>query len=179
MLTDKYQFCIPQEVLDTISSGNFQLPFDHHTNTIITLQNFNDSDGHTSISSLKSSPASILMDTIIHTPSKFVPNNDEIEDLCSPDSSGDDAASFNSFAMAELLDCFGNEENAAMAREFLTSFIFLIDQTFPGSLSNTLYGISTMMTTSITDPSLRMLLNAGKLWLTSDSANMDVRMVPV
>jgi hypothetical protein len=179
VLTDKYQFCIPQEVLDTISSGNFQLPFDHHTNTIITLQNSNDSDGHTSISSLKSSPASILMDTIIHTPSKFVPNNDEIEDLCSPDSSGDDAASFNSFAMAELLDCFGNEENAAMAREFLTSFILLIDQTFPGSLSNTLYGISTMMTTSITDPNLRMLLNAGKSWLTSDSANMDVRMVPV
>jgi hypothetical protein len=81
VLTDKYQFCIPQEVLDTISSGNFQLPFDHHTNTIITLQNSNDSDGHTSISSLKSSPASILMDTIIHTPSKFLPNNDEIEDI--------------------------------------------------------------------------------------------------
>lgn len=179
VLTDKYQFCIPQDVLDTISAGNFQLPFDHHTNTVITLQASNESDGHTSISSLKSSPASILMDTIIHTPSKFLPNDDEIEDLCSPDSTGDDAASFNSFAMAELLDCFGNEDNAAMAREFLTSFILLIDQTFPGSLRNTLYGISTMMTTSITNPNLRMLLNAGKSWLTSDSANMDVRMVPV
>ena len=180
VLTDKYQFCIPQDVLDTISSGNFQLPFDHHTNTIIMVQTSNESDGHTSISSLKSSSASILMDTIIHTPSKFLPKDDEIEDLCLPDSTGDDAASFNSFAMAELLDCFGNEENATiMAREILTSFILLIDQTFPGSLRNTLYGISTMMTTSITNPNLRMLLNAGKSWLTSDSANMDVRMVPV
>jgi hypothetical protein len=179
VLTDKFQFCVPQDVLDTISSGNFTLPFDHHTNTIITLQNSNDSDGHTSVSSLKSSSASIFMDTMISTPSKFVPNNDEIEELCSPDYTGDNAASFNSFAMAELLDCFGNEGNAVLAHEFLTSFILLIDQTFPGSLRTTLYSISTMMTMSNTDPNLRMLLNAGKLWLTSESANMDVRMVPV
>ena len=179
VLTDKYQFCIPQEVLDTISSGNFELPFDHHTNTIITLQNSNDSDGHTSVSSLKSSSASIEMNTIFHTPSKFIPGDEEIEELCSPVSTRENVAAFNSFAMAELLDCFGNEENAAMAREFLTSFILLIDQTFPGSLRTTLYAIGTMMTSSTTDPNLRMLLNAGKLWLTSDSANMDVRMVPV
>lgn len=179
VLTDKYQFCIPQEVLDIISSGNFQLPFDHHTNTIITLQNSNDSDGLTSISSLKSSSASALMNTMIHTPSKFVPNDDEIEELCSPDSTGDDAASFNSFANAELLDCFGNEETANKAREYLTSFIHLIDQNFPGSFRNSLYGICTMMTTPIADSNLRMLFNAGKSWLTSESANMDVRMVPV
>jgi hypothetical protein len=111
VLTDKYQFCVPQQVLDTISLGNFQLPFDHHTNTVITLQNSTDSDGHTSISSLKSSSASALMNTMIHTPSKFVPNDDEMEELCSPESTGDDAASFNSFANAELLDCFGNQEN--------------------------------------------------------------------
>ena len=179
VLTDKYQFCIPQEVLDTISSGNFELPFDHHTNTIITLQSSNDTDGHTSVSSLKSSSASIVMDTMFCTPSKFIPKDDEIEELCSPDSACENAAAFNSFAMAELLDCFGNEENVAMAREFLTSFILLIDQTFPGSLRTTLYDIGTMMTLSTTDPNLRMLLNAGKSWLTSDSANMDVRMVPV
>ena len=178
VLTDKYQFCIPQEVLDTISSGNFELPFDHHTNTIITLQSFG-TDGHTSVSSLKSSSASIVINTMFHTPSKFIPGDEEIEELCSPVSTRENVAAFNSFAMAELLDCFGNEENAAMAREFLTSFILLIDQTFPGSLRTTLYAIGTMMTSSTTDPNLRMLLNAGKLWLTSDSANMDVRMVPV
>lgn len=179
VLTDKYRFCIPQQVLDMISLGNFKLPFDRLTNTIITLQNSNESDIHSSISSLQSSSVPAVLDTILMTPAKYLPLDTEIEDICSPDSTCDNATSINSFVMSELVDCFGDEENAIKAREFLTSFILLICQKFPGSLRKTLYGIGTMMSSSPMDSNIKLLLNAGKLWLTTDTANMDVRMVPV
>jgi hypothetical protein len=51
VLMDKYNFSIPQQVLDTISSGMFELPFDQFTNTIITVQKSNDAETNSSTSS--------------------------------------------------------------------------------------------------------------------------------
>jgi len=178
VLTNKFQFRIPQQVLDSISAGTFELPFDQHTNTIIVVDTSNNSDVHSTTSSSLLSPT-FNHSTILMTPAKFLPSNVEIEDICSPDSILDDATSINTFAMSELVHCFGSDENAIMAREFLTSFILLICQKYPGSLRTSLYDISTMSSSSTTDLNLKLLLNAGKLWLISDSANIDVRMVPV
>ena len=169
VLTDKNNFCIAQKVLDTISSGKFELPIDRLSNTIITHPNTDDSVFNSSISS--------ITDAIMTTPAKYLPKDNEIDLLCSPES--DDSTSLNSFAMAELTNCFGSEENAKKAREYLTFFILLLSQHAPGSLRNTLYSIGEMMSSPFTDPNFRLLLDAGKNWFTSDAANMDVRMVPV
>jgi hypothetical protein len=128
VLTDKYNFCIPQRVLDTISSGMFELPFDQFTNTIIILRKSSDAETNSSISSLQSPSALVLSNTMFTTPAKFVPPDEEIKDICSPDSKRDDATSIHPFAMAELLNCFGDEDNAKKAREYLTSFILFIRQ---------------------------------------------------
>jgi len=169
VLTDKHNFCIAQKVLDTISSGEFELPIDRLSNTIITQPNTIDGDGNSSISSITA--------TIMTTPAKYLPRNDEIDVLCSPES--EDYTSLNTFAMTELTNCFGSEGNAKKAREYLTFFILLISQHSPGSLRNTLYSTGEMMSLPFTDPNFRLLLDAGKTWLTSDAANIDVRMVPV
>ena len=179
VLMDKYNFSIPQQVLDTISSGMFELPFDQFTNTIIMVQKSNDAETNSSTSSLQSPSALVLHKTMFTSPAKFVPLDEEIEDICSPHSKHDDVTSIDSFAMAELLNCFGDEDNAKKARDYLTSFILFICQQSPGELKNTLYSIGTMMSSSPSDLNLKLLLNAGKCWLTSNSANMDVRMVPV
>ena len=175
---DNYNFCIPQQVLDSISAGTFQLPFQHHPNSIETTNDYNDHDAVSSLSSPSSSSSSSNTSLLI-TPAKFLPSDEDIEAICSPQTTVEDASQVNSFAMAELLNCFGDEENALAAREYLTAFILLISQKNPGSLRSTLYEIGTMMSgPSTLSPNLNILLQAGKLWLQSDSANMDVRMVP-
>ena len=179
VLTDKYQFRIPQQVLDCISSGNFKLPFDRFTNRIISVNTTNDSDVHSTLSSSLSSSGQIPTLTILMTPAKYLPMDKEIKDICSPDSTCDNATTINTFVMSELVHCFGTVENATQAREFLTSFILLIRQKYPGSLRSSLYKIGTMISSNSTDPNLKLLLTAGKIWLRSNNANIDVHMVPV
>lgn len=177
VLTNKFQFRIPQQLLDTISSGMFELPFDQHTNSIIMVDNSHVSDVHSTSSSSLLSPT-LNHDILLMTPAKFLPSNDEIVEICSPNSTLDDATNINTFAMSELEHCFGSEEKAMIAREFLTSFILLICQKYPGSLKSSLYEIGNMISSTCHDSNLKLLINAGKLWLTSDNANIDVRMVP-
>jgi len=83
--------------------------------------------------------------------------------------------------MSELLDVFGDEKQARLAMEYLTSFVYLISQQSPGKLRLTLidYGKISKSLPTYTDINLKLLLSAGQKWIRSLSANMDVRMVPV
>jgi hypothetical protein len=90
-----------------------------------------------------------------------------------------DAVALNSFTQSELLDTFTTKEQANAAYEYLTAFILLINQQTPGLLKRTLSDYVTKMKPGVANTTLKLLLISGKQWLQSNSANMDVRMVPV
>jgi hypothetical protein len=85
----------------------------------------------------------------------------------------------SSFVQSELLDCFSDEQLANTAHEYLTSFMHLINQHSPGLLKESLIKYATMIKSKPNDFNFNILLLSGKKWLQSDSANMDVRLVPV
>jgi hypothetical protein len=90
-----------------------------------------------------------------------------------------DTVSLNSFAKNELVNTFASKEHSESAYEYIASYILLINQQTPGLLQNTLKNYSTMMKPSTTNTTLQLLIRSGQLWLQSNAANMDVRMVPV
>ena len=179
ILYNNYDFAVPRQILNAISAGSFILPIPERINTTIEINHATD-DGMSAISSPTLSQSSHQYnETHPSTPSRFVPSNDELLAICSPDSLFDDSSTIDSFAMSELVDTFGDEVSAVKAREYLTSFIHLLHRKCPGKLRSTLSSYAKMSNTVTNDPNLRLFLSAGKKWLISNSANMDVRMVPV
>jgi hypothetical protein len=85
----------------------------------------------------------------------------------------------NSFILSELCNTFGSKENAEVAYDYLTAFILLINQQTPGMLKQQLTDYMTMLTPISLDTHLELLLYSGKQWFATQSANIDVRMVPV
>ena len=172
IISNHYSFKVPQPILSQISNATFDLPFSPY------------SDMPTNITFNPHSQESISTVTIpstLITPTKFLPTHAELQLICSSDSPYDDATLFHSFAMSELLDTFGDEKQAHLALEYLTAFIHLISQRSPGKLRLTLldYTRITKAPHTHSDFSINILLAAGKKWITSQAANMDVRMVPV
>jgi hypothetical protein len=179
ILYNNHEFAVPRQILNAIAAGTFILPIAEPINTTIEVNHSTD-DLVSSISSPTLSQSSHQYnETHPSTPSRFVPSNDELLLICSPDSLFDDSATIDSFAMSELVDTFGDEVSAVKAREYLTSFIHLLHPKCPGKLRSTLSSYAKMSNTVTNDPNLRLFLSAGKKWLISNSANMDVRMVPV
>jgi len=175
ILYDKHNFAIPRNLLNTIAAGKFSPTITMHAETIIeTNPSINDS-----ISSLSSPSLSRYSNTTESTPSRFVPSAADIDAICSPQSPFDDSISMNAFAMSELVETFGDENHAQLAREYLTSFIHLLQRQTPGRLRCTLLEYGNMMKSINSDPNLQLFIDAGIKWLTTNSANMDVRMVPV
>jgi hypothetical protein len=84
----------------------------------------------------------------------------------------------NSFIVSELCNTFGSKEKADVAYDYLTAFILLINQQAPGQLRTQLSDYTTMLLPNALDTHLELLLHAGKQWFDSQSANVDVRMVP-
>ena len=174
ILSNHYSFKVPKPILSQISNATFDLPFCPSSDlpTDITY------DPHTQESVSTITPPSTMSSM---TPTKFLPSHEEIQLICSPDSPFDDVTLIHSFAMSELLDTFGDEKQARLAMEYLTSFVHLISQASPGKLKLTLtdYARFSKSVHNHNDLNLKLLLAAGQKWIRSQSANMDVRMVPV
>ena len=180
ILLDKYNFAVPQELLNQMSIGSFILPIDRHLCTSITITPDTSDETVSTLSSQTASQSSkSCHSSHFSTPFRFLPTRDDVLAICSPDSTFDDSLSSDAFAFSELADAFGDDVSALKAHEYLTSFIHLIQRKCPGHLGRTLVSYTKMMNTITTDPNLELFLNAGKSWLISGSANMDVRLVPV
>jgi hypothetical protein len=179
--TNEYGFLIPSVVLDKIGRGLFVLPTKRCIQSNVPTQ-FNtpiilpSPHAMTETNSCnRNTPAT----TSQGYPLQFLPTDEDITKAVSNNSPYKDAVSLNSFALAELLDTFNTKEMADSAYEYLTSYILLIDQTYPGLLKKTLTEYTIMMKPNLVNSTLNILLLSGKLWLQSNAANMDVRMVPV
>ena len=173
IVSNHYSFKVPKAILSQISNATFNLPLCPSIDTPTLIEY--SSPTHDALSTI-TSPS-----TLLTTPTKFLPSNDELQLICSSDSPFHNATLLHSFAMSELLHTFGDDKHARMALEYLTSFIHLITQQSPGKLKLTLleYGRMSRVVNTSSDINLKLLLSAGKKWITSQSANMDVRMVPV
>jgi superfamily II DNA helicase RecQ len=188
--TFEYGFLVPAEILENISNKTFLLPISTSispptlspTSTHVshaTIDGYTAREDHTVPSiTHKNSPF-----TTINQPSttltKFLPSDDDIIATFSTNQSNFDAVSMRPFAHAELINCFGSEEAAHNAHEYLTSYIHIMTQGSPGLFKRNLSEYISMMTSKHNDPSVELILLSGKKWLQSDAANMDVRAVPV
>ena len=199
IMTNDYGFLIPRVVLKRISSGTFTLPAKRgrHLNNIArypsnrtnsqsvprhSIQTNQPSCRSQFITTLPSpsSQSPVTDNTSIDpTDSQFLPSDGEIMIAVSNNSPFKDAVSLNSFALSELTNTFSTKEQSDSAYEYLTLYIMLINQCSPGLLRRTLAEYTTNMKTNVINSTLRLLLLSGKLWLESNAANMDVRMVPV
>jgi hypothetical protein len=171
---DKYGFLVPKEILDKISLGSFTLPFNHIDNLNSQSNQSTSINNHPNTNSVYASPPT---NDAIKT--RFLPTDEDIAATFSTNPPCKDSTSLCSFAQSELLYCFLTEEHANTAHEYLTSFIHLIEQGSPGLLKITLSDYVNKMKSNPTDTNIKLLIISGKKWLQSDSANMDVRMVPV
>lgn len=188
--TFEYGFLVPAEILETISNKSFLLPISNsisqptlsQTSTHISHAT---TDGYTArvdhtvpYTTQQNSPI-----TTINQPSTttttFLPSDDDIIATFSTNQSNYDAVSMSLFAHAELIDCFGSQEAAQNAHEYLTSYIHIMTQGAPCLFKRNLSEYISMMTSKHNDPSVELILLSGKKWLQSDAANMDVRAVPV
>jgi hypothetical protein len=109
---------------------------------------------------------------------RFLPSNEDFM-MDIHNNSSFDASSLNTFINAELIETFGNKEQADQASEYLTFFILLINQQKPGLLKRQLLEYTTMIKEKQSDFNMKLLIKAGKRWFKSNAANLDVRMVPV
>jgi hypothetical protein len=186
-----YGFLVPAEILEDISNSTFHLPI-NNPNSLPTSSltspprdRHATTDGHTarddhtvpsvtdqnSLIALANSPSTVSI--------RFLPSDEDVLATVLTDQSMNDAVSMRSFAHDELTDCFGSEEAARNAHEYLTSYIHIMSQRSPGLFKRNLSNYINMMKSKQSDPSIEVILLSGKKWLQSDAANMDVRAVPV
>ena len=205
IMSNEYGFLVPNSVLERIVKGDFILPtkqcsMDSDTLLRSTRQTNNQTPctsqmppdppveiyatmHHSFRTNDRSQPNNQLYQRTEPSSSQpstlFLPSDADISFALSTNSPYNDSVSLNSFIIEELVNAFGNKENADRAHDYLTSFILLIDQRSPGLLKNLLSGYATMFKAKQNDVNMQIILEAGKKWLQSNSANLDVRMVPV
>lgn len=168
---NKYGFLVPSELLDQIAMGKFSLP-DRRVQPGSTSKEAHASTGTQNRNYPTTTSTQVY-------PVRFLPTENDIMASNYIVHHSNDALSMASFAQSELLDTFGTKEHANTAHEYLTCFIHLINQQSPGSLRRTLMNYTSIMKLKPTDFNHELLLLSGKMWLQSNSANMDVRMVHV
>lgn len=190
IMSNEYGFLIPRSVLDKISAGLFILPI-KQTPINISLQNQTQippsmptassihavhSHSNTDSTNTSTSPPPATTNT---TPSlRFLPTEQDVmTDLTRRPAR--DVTALNAFIVSELCNTFGSKEEADVAYDYLTAFVLLINQQTPGLLRRYLVDYTTMLTPNEVDTNVELLLHAGKEWFESNSANVDVRMVPV
>ena len=184
ILSNEYGFLIPRSVIDNISRGQFSLPTKptqlpthlpvpqhHHPLPQSTSPPLPTHSPNTAATSLHASTTSSLL-------TRFLPTEEEVLTSLARISSND-ATTMNSFIVSELCNTFGSQEKAETAYDYLTAFILLINQQTPGLLKQQLTDYTTMLTSNSLDTHLELLLHAGKQWFDTQSANVDVRIVPV
>ena len=183
ILSNEYGFLIPRSVLDKISRGLFSLPTKP---TQITTHPTAPQHHHPFLPTASPPPpthspnpaaTSLHATTTFSVLTRFLPTEEEVLTSLA-DSSNKDATTMNSFIVSELCNTFGSKEKADVAYDYLTAFILLINQQAPGQLRTQLSDYTTMLLPNALDTHLELLLHAGKQWFDSQSANVDVRMVP-
>jgi hypothetical protein len=197
IVTNQFGFLLPRTVLNKMKNGTFILPTKRTTlSNTPTRQPANPSiavsviaptftRNHHATQSLFTPPRRIITPhssaaTNSNTANLQIrPTHEEIVTALSNNSPFKDAVSLNPFTKNELGNTFASKEHSDSAYEYLASYILLINQQTPGLLRNTLTNYSTMMKPSTTNTTLQLIIRSGKLWLQSNAANMDVKMVPV
>lgn len=184
ILSNEYGFLIPRSVLDNISRGRFSLP----TKPTQLPTHPPVPQPHHSLPPSTSPPppthspnpaaTSLHESTTYSSLTRFLPTEEEVMTSLAS-SSSNDATTMNSFIVSELCNTFGSQEKANVAYDYLTAFILLINQQIPGLLKQQLTDYTTMLTPNSLDTNLQLLLHAGKQWFDTQSANVDVRIVPV
>ena len=191
IMMNEYGFLIPKSVLERICDGKFVFTIKHkkqqtthsvsvppsQDNPTITRPLPTEQQSPIQHANTHVNQSSIL--TVHPSCPIFLPSDDDIALTLSNNSPYNDAVTLHSFAISELANTFQTKEMADTAYNYLTCYALLLNQNTPGSLKNTLFDYSTMMTKSDTNSNLKLLLYSGKRWLESDAANMDVCMVPV
>ena len=195
IMTNEYGFLIPLIVLRRIRNGTFIPPSKRgRCSNRVTRQPTN-TPNTPSVSMIRyqtittPSPTTQMLPTlqspITNNASidpadfQFLPSDGEIMTAVSNNSPYKDAVSLNSFAMSELTNTFATKDQSDSAYEYLTLYTLLINQQKPGLLRRTLTEYTNNMKPNVINTTLRLLVLSGKLWLESNAANMDVRMVPV
>jgi superfamily II DNA helicase RecQ len=182
--TYDYGFLVPAEILEDISKKTFLLPMSN-LNSPPTSSLTSTREGHATIEGHTARDDVIVPSPFTPsnspstTPTKFLPSDEEILATLETDKSNNDAVSMRQFAHTELTDCFGTEEAAHNAHQYLTSYIHIMTQGSPGLFKKTLSDYISMINSKHSDLCVEILLLSGKKWLQSDAANMDVRAVPV
>ena len=196
IVQNQFGFLLPSTVLNKMRNGTFILPTKRTSpSNAPTPQPANVSitasvtaptfpRNHHATQSLFTTPRRIITphssSTHNYTDTIHIrPSHQEIATALSNNSPFKDSVSLNSFTKNELGNAFASKEHSDSAYEYLASYILLINQQTPGLLRNTLTNYSKMMKPSTTNTILQLLIRSGKLWLQSNAANMDVRMVPV
>jgi hypothetical protein len=196
IMTNQFGFLLPLTVLNKMRNGTFILPTKRTTQSNSqTPQTENASITATVIAtpirrnqqvtnSLFTPPRTTITPHSTHASNSMEtnhirPTHQEIMSAISNNSPFKDAVSLNAFAKNELVNTFASKEHSDSAYEYISSYIFLINQQETGLLKNTLTKYSTMMKPSTTNTTLQLLIRSGKQWMQSNAANMEVRMVPV
>ena len=184
ILTNEYGFFIPRSVLDNISRGLFNLPTKPTPKTTQPpATSYHHQFPHTTSSpqhthSPNPVPTSLHRTSTSSSLTRFLPTEEEVTASIAA-SSSNDSTTMNSFIVSELLNTFGSKEKANVAYDYLTAFILLINRQTPGLLKQQLTDYTERLIPIALDTHLSLLLHAGKLWFDTQSANVDVRMVPV
>ena len=186
----EYGFLVPADILEDITNRTFLLPISNSnsppTSSLTSIRDGHaTTDGHTTIQDHAVPSISdgynpfTPANSQSTVPTKFLPSDEDILATFSTDQSINDAVSMRSFVHVELTDCFGSEDAAHNAHEYLTSYIHIMTQGSPGLFKTNLSKYISMMKSKHSDPIIEVILLSGKKWLQSDAANMDVRAVPV
>ena len=178
IVSNQHSFSVPTALLSQIAEATFRLPFCTDTIPIynVAFTPTSQSQSQETVSTITSPSGTTSAQT-----TSFLPSKQELQVVCSTNSPFSDVTLNHSFALSELHDTFGDESEARAATSYLTSYVYLISQDSPGGLKRALTGYATMSKSphAHLDFNFQLFLEAGKQWINTQSANMDVCMVPV
>ena len=180
IVTNHHSFSVPTEILSQIADATFRLPFCTDTippnNVVCASSSHSQTLSQETVSTITSPSASTSTQA-----TSYLPSQQDLKLLCSSNSPFSDTTLSHSFALSELQDTFADESEAAAATSYLTSYVYLISQDSPGGLKRALMEYATMSKSPNTplEFNFKLFLEAGKQWINSKSANMDVYKVPV